>query len=185
MSAIQTEARRPAWAGRDSTAPLLTPGTLPSPAPGPRPRPQPRALPRSKAAARLRRGLGAIALAGGMAAAAVAGSVAVAQQGFAVDAARAQTQRLQGQNRQLTAELAALQSPQRVLAVAVGGLGMQRPAGYLAVPARPVPPAPAQMRAGSAQAVLPVPAGPAPGSVVAIAGGVHSAVAGAWRRMWG
>jgi|GEM_PF-4132741 len=190
MSAVQTEAERLQWTGRDSTVPAPVTGEpphRPSEAPAPWPAVHPHVRPRAKprAGAELRRGLVAIALVGAMAAAAVAGSVAVAQQGFAVDGARAQIQRLQGQNRQLVAQLAELQSPQRIESEAIDRLGMQRPAGYVPVAAQPVPAAPSGGAAATAQATLPVPAGPAPGGARAVARSTLVGVQALWRRIRG
>lgn len=178
MSAVQTEAERLPWTDQDAVVRERA-------VPAARPVAVPRARPRARAGAGLRRGLLAIGLAAGMAAGAVASSVAVAQQAFAVDSARVQIQLLQGQDRQLQAQLAQLQSPQRIESVAIDQLGLQRPAGYSPVSALPVPPAPTEGAATSAQAALPVPAGPAPGSASAVLRSMVRGASAAWRRIRG
>ena len=187
MSAIQSGAEGTLYPGRDSAAPALHPAWAPpAPAPSlPEPQPQPRRRVRprsgrSKAAA-LRRGLLAIALAGGMAALCAVGSVAVAEQGYAVDRAQAEVATLQDANRQDAARLAQLENPQRIQREAVDRLGMHQPAGYVPVaPVQappPAPPAPPQ----TAQAVLPVPAGPAPGGAVADSQHIGAWASNVWR----
>ncbi len=190
MSAMQTEAERLHWISRDSAVPvpdlggpLRRPSGVGVPRPAAPPFPRPRTRPRTGTDPR--RGLLAIVLAGAMAAAAASGSIAVAQEQFAVDGTRTQIQHLQGQNRRLVAQLAELQSPQRIESEAVDQLGMQRPAGYAPVAVQPVPPAAVRGAAHTVQVTLPVPNGPAPGGVRSIVRATVSGAQALWRRVRG
>lgn len=187
MSAIQSGAEGALYPGRDSAAPALQPGwaapapvrSRPETLPEPRRRVRPRSV-RAKADA-LRRGLAAIALAGGLAALCAVGSAAVAQASYAVDHAQAEVAALQDQNGQDAARLAQLQSPQRIQREAVDRLGMHRPAGYVPVVPVQAPPAPPPAPPKTAEAVVPVPAGPAPGGAVDVTRHVRGWTAATWR----
>lgn len=192
-------------AARDALAPAMTGGPAPAPAsrpgspgavpvpaaprvqPAPRAAPRPRRRGRSAAAAgrELRRGVAAIGLCTVMAGALVWACVLQAAATEAATAARADIAALSGGNQQLQAELAGLESPARVEALAITRLGLQRPAGYVPVPLVPVTPAAAPGRPATVVATLPLPAGPAPGGAPSAWRALRAAVAGVWRRVAG
>ena len=116
----------------------------------------------------LRKGLVVVVASGALLAATALAGVAVTQQGLHLDTLRQQVTQAQGQDRHLQAQLAALQSPQRIERTAVDRLGMQRPAAYVAIAAAHVPAASPPVPAATRQVVLPAPTGPAPGGVVAL-----------------
>ncbi len=116
----------------------------------------------------LRKGLMVVVACGVLLSATAVAGVVVTQQGLHLDTLRQQVSLARGQDRHLQAQLAALQSPQRIEHAAVERLGMQRPAAYVAVAAAHIPAAPPPAPAATRQAALPVPSGPAPGGAVAL-----------------
>ena len=159
MAAMQTGAEPTAWWPEAAEA---------EPAVGPRRAPVRRVRAEAESERYLRKGLVVILASGVLLAITAVAGVAVNEQGLHLDTLRQQVSLARGQDRHLQAQLAALQSPQRIERAAVDRLGMQRPAAYVAVAAAHVPAAPPPAPAVTRQAVLPAPTGPAPGGAVAL-----------------
>jgi cell division protein FtsB len=155
------------WSRYGSTAPALRqePAAVPE-EPGRRSREE---------AAGLRRGLGVIVLVAGLLGTCAAGSARVVALDFRVQATTTRLQQLQALNRQLTVEAAQLANPRVINQEAVDRYGMRPVSGYTPITVQPVPKAAPLAPAHTAEAVLPLPAGPAPGGAVALAGRL-----GAW-----
>lgn len=193
MSASEAAGEVPeSWAGSGFAAPRLgeprwrdpepPPRVLPS---GPPAIPAP-ARPRRSALAeaeRLRRGLGAILVMVALGGCTAGASAVVVQADLAVQASSAHVAALRDNVRQLRLQAAQLANPQVIAQEAVDEYGMRPPAGYVPVGLRPVPAAAVPAPAHSAEGLLPLPAGPAPGGAVALGEGLGRWAGGAWRRV--
>jgi cell division protein FtsL len=110
--------------------------------------------------------LAAIALAAAMLLGATTATVAVAQAGYRLDRAQAALRQAQDEHRRLQVEVATLQAPDRIAAVASQQLGMHAPSGFdTVVPVAVQDPPPATPHAVTI-AIAPV--RPEPGSLLAI-----------------